>query len=185
MSVNIILIHANYCVHCHNFFPIYIKTESLITNPNTTKDIELKKTLTNINKYNINIEKYDFGINEEKNNFEKKYTNLTDKINGYPTVILTYDDDNNNKHENMLIDTTVIDHKRVGKLSNDELTLDASIEFINNINNGIKSLLSDKKDLYIQSQAGGNSKNNEKKNVYYYKYIKYKQKYLDLQKKIK
>ncbi len=167
MSINIILTYADWCIHCKHFKPIYDKVEN-----------EIKKNKV-LKKYKIDIKSYNFADESEKEKFEDNYNDLKDMVNGYPTVIMQYDIDN--KKGNKTINTTIIDSKNINNKTKDELEIEASEEFINNIVNTLKTEMSEGKHLYVQ---GGGDPYRNKKNKNYYDYVNFKLKYYELKNRI-
>ena len=129
-----------------------------------TSFIPIFEKVKNSKLYNCSI--YD---TEDKKNyvlFKDSYPDIIEKFDGaVPTIYAIVND----KFQE-------VKSARVKGDSNEELN-NAVDEFINNINNSIKTLQSENHTVYVQT--GGNK--NEK--YYKQKYIKYKTKYL--QKKIK
>lgn len=133
----------------------------------------------------------------DKNNFESKYPELSSKIEYYPTIFIIIDEDNKIFVTNA--DATFPDNKESGnekkKISN------AAEKLLINISNAFKSLDSQGKNLFIESNDNklkGGSKccaisdtidyssynlNNKSDLEYKSKYLKYKSKYLKLKEK--
>jgi len=150
IKTKVILAKASWCPHCDNFMPVYDKASE---------------------KYGENYEFsfYDFADDApspNKSNFEDEHQELVDLVDGYPTVFLKRDNKTHTK-----INTSVIKNNNLEKAVN---------EFGNNIENGYKNLISDKKMEYI-SLGGGLINNND---YYKNKYMKYKQKYFELKNKL-
>ena len=143
----VILAKAILCPHCTQFMPIYEKA---------SEDYG--------NKYDFSW--YDFADDApipNKDNFENDHEGLVNIIDGYPTVIIKL---NNKSH--VKVDPTLIRNNDINK---------AVKEFINNIENGLKTLSSGRRKEYISLEGGYNIEND---NLFKNKYIKYKQKYLKL-----
>ena len=155
-EINIVLVKAEWCGHCKSFQPIFKLSEEKIKENSYFRD---KKT---------NYEIYDIEKENERKSFINKYDEeRLNKIEGYPSVFITILDKNNViKFEE--VNTT---RKQEGKTSED-----AAINFINNLEVKLKTILSENKDEFINTQSGGGNIN------YRNKYIKYKDKYLKLKK---
>jgi thiol-disulfide isomerase/thioredoxin len=70
----VILSKVEWCGHCKDFLPVFNESKNLIKN---------NKTLKNVN---VDFEAYD--MEQDKGIFETKYSELVDKVEGYPTVFL-------------------------------------------------------------------------------------------------
>ncbi len=171
-NFKVILVKSSQCFHCKNFEPIY----------SVSKDIKLDDYS------DVDFEEYDFaenGIKTDMENFKNKYNELFSKIEGYPTVFVFVED--GDKVHSAMVDHTVVSEE----ISDSEQQIkDAAQRFLKNVSNGFKTLESDGKSLYLESQSGGSNKccttdfNNQKSNIdYKNKYLKYKNKYLELKKK--
>lgn len=206
----VVLVKANWCGHCKYFFPIFAKAHKLNKDKNikfisfdtktgekiihdlSDDDVPMFSP-TSENKNNTKFK------NLSEGNFDEEYALLGTKIEGFPTVFVIMLENGKPVKKNM-ISHTVMESK--------EKNLDpAAKRFIQNISDGFKSLESDSKKLYVQSniepnleseskhsQEGGNLSNkksceqtcsiNNKNNINYEsKYLKYKSKYLELKKK--
>ena len=147
-KIKVILAKASWCPHCSDFMPIYEKA-----------------TENQGNKYEFNC--YDFADDAptpNKNNFEDDHRELVNLIDGYPTIFVKINDNSHIK-----VDPTIIRNNDINK---------AVKEFINNIENGLKTLSSGRRKEYVRLE-GGFIENDE---YYKNKYIKYKQKYVELKK---
>ena len=184
MSIEIILAHAEWCPHCKHFSPIYKNAQKIINGEKLNKtDDAIKEMTTFFKKHKTKVKSFDFANEDEKHKFNNEYSDLSDKIDGYPTVLLKYDIDG--KNGTKIVETTVIDHKNINNKEQDELEFDASKEFVNNVMNLVKTFTSDNKDLFVQGGGGLFNKNmKEFKNKDYYDYVNYKIKYMQLQKNI-
>ncbi len=145
-KTEVILAKASWCPHCVHFMPIFEKS---------SEDYG--------NKYKFSY--YDFADDApspNKDNFENDHAELSNSIEGYPTIFLKT---GGGKHTQ--ISPSIIKNNDINKAVKD---------FINNIENGYKSLLSDGKIKYINLEGGFMEDDFLFKN----KYMKYKQKYLKL-----
>jgi len=70
----VILSKVEWCGHCKDFLPVFNKSKNLVKNNNMFKNV------------NMDFEVYD--MEEDKGIFETKYSELVDKVEGYPTVFL-------------------------------------------------------------------------------------------------
>lgn len=166
LKIHIILTKAEWCIHCKHFTPIFNKTIDLKEEDNFFKNVTFKEYI---------LEKEDPTASSDLNKLNYDFPNLVDKIEGYPTIFIII-----NKDEKQIIDNinqTSIDNNNNSE--DDQLTI-AALEFLNNIKNKIKTMISDKKDLYLPQQGGFTNTNEI---IYRKKYIKYKSKYLELQSK--
>jgi len=150
IKTKVILAKASWCHNCDNFMPVYDKASE---------------------KYGENYEFSFYDLADDapspnRSNFENDHQELVDLVDGYPTVFLKKDNKTHTK-----INTSVIKNNNLEKAVN---------EFGNNIENGYKNLISDKKMEYIS--LGGGLINND--NFYKNKYMKYKQKYFELKNKL-
>jgi len=125
---------------------------------------------------NVNLKSFDFAEESVKKNFENEYGKVTQYIEGYPTVLLRHEKQNNVKYT--LVDTTHVDQN----VSEDEQLNKATEGFISNIRNGYDSLA---------VQSGGNyesmleqSLEQQLSEIYYKKkYLHYKEEYIKLKNK--
>ena len=160
LEVTVILAKTSWCPHCIDFTPIYQKAGA-----------EINK-IAKSNKINKQFTFHSFEIDKEneKKDFEQKFGELTDFINGFPSVLIKYK--GGGKNYIVPINHTFI--KKTDKKPNDgelkELEKIAVEEFVNNIFTNV----SDKKDVFVNPQNGGN--------IYKEKYLKYKAKYIELKK---
>ena len=101
---------------------------------------------------------------------------LIDYLKGYPTVYFQMIDTKSNKKKTEFIDHTVV--KEQGESGEKK----AAEEFINNIVNKYRSILSGGKEEHMSVQRGGmiNYITNVEEVKYRNKYLKYKSKYLEL-----
>ncbi len=210
-NCKIILVKANWCGHCHHFFPIFKKANKL----NSNKDIKYLSYDTATKEY-IEHDKSDDDENqdESKNKYKNKssrefkndYPKLENSISGFPSVVIILKDKDGKEIDNMLIEHVIIDDKE-GKTLNEKYKK-AAERFNKNVLNGMNTLKSGKKTLYVEAndnklgerimeQRGGKKcgefcslnkdKNEEEDNdddlEYKNKYYKYKSKYLELKKK--
>jgi len=192
-DICVVLTKVAWCDHCKDFQEIFNNIESRIKHNETLKD---KK---------IVLEKYDMQLDESK--FAKKYNNFMAKIDGYPTILLNIKNDKN-KMQGEVIEHTVIEPNN--KLKKEELINIATDKFISKIESRYKSITNNEKDTFVNLEGGsnncctnegcmiggakGNIPNtplkskiinaiNTDTNNYKYKYIKYKNKYMQLVKK--
>ena len=70
----VILSKVEWCGHCKDFLPVFNESKNLIKN---------NKILKNVS---VDFESYD--MEKDKGIFETKYSDLVDKVEGYPTVFL-------------------------------------------------------------------------------------------------
>lgn len=164
-NVQVVLVKANWCGHCKNFESIFDNTSKILKNNNKLKRVNLKS--------------YDFADNEVKEQFEKEHGKVSQYIDGFPTVFVRKE----NKHDvkYTLIDTS---HEDINIKEEDERLYGATNEFINNIENGLVTLNSQKGGNY-ECMLEQSLKDTLKENYYKKKYLKTKKDYLDLQKKMK
>ena len=171
-KITVILARANWCGHCQNFEPVYDKSKSILKNHTELKNFDIK------------FEDYDLANNDVKNRFMLSHFDALNKVEGYPTVFVKISDNNSNSNSNSnsnyhTISHTVVDESKTEK---EQLT-DASVRFLDNISNLIKSLNSDNKSKFIQTGGSTiNYKTSLKEEYYRKKYLKYKSKYLKLNK---
>ncbi len=153
-NCKVILIKASWCGHCVHFFPIFKQANKL----KTDKNIEYISYDDAISKKIIHDKKDDDENLVEDNN---KYINetktlLTDdfkdiKVEGFPTVFIIMCDSDNKPIKNKMIEHVVID-KNAGK-TEEEIIKEAAIRFNKNVENGIKTLKSDGKKKFIESNV--------------------------------
>lgn len=168
--INIILAKASWCPHCLDFAPIYELAQKKI---NSEQDLD---------NCEITFDSYELDKNNQKSDFMKKYPGLIDFLEGYPTVYFRMSD-LNEKNEKNKTKTEFINHA-VANGQDKKALEDAANEFVNNIVNKYKSMLSDNKELHIDVQKGGmkNHITSIQEAIYRNKYLKYKSKYLYLKK---
>jgi len=144
----VILARAHWCRFCEDFIPIF----------NKAKDDYSDK---------YEFHNYDFADNTpspNKQDFINKYGgSLVDKIKGYPTIFLKIDEDGKDLYID--VNSTIIKNNDLNKAVKD---------FIKNIDNSHKTLLSDRKKEIINLNGGFNNES------YKHKYMKYKEKYYKL-----
>ena len=145
-ELKVILSKVGWCGHCTDFLPVFNESKNLIKN---------NKILKNVN---VDFEVYD--MEQDKGIFETKYSNLVDKVEGYPTVFLA-------QIKNEKLSKTV----EIGHSKDPE-------DFVKLISDAYKS---------FSKQTGGNNNENDLKtesniidDPYKQKYLKYKAKYLKL-----
>jgi thiol-disulfide isomerase/thioredoxin len=144
-KVKVILAKASWCPHCTHFMPVFEKS---------TEDYG--------EKYEFSY--YDFAddaASPNKSNFENDHGELTNSIEGYPTVFVKI----NKSH--IQVNPTLIRNNNINKAVED---------FIKNIEDGRKTIMSGGKLEHINLEGGFIEKNNIFKN----KYMKYKEKYYKL-----
>ncbi len=190
----VILVKSGMCGHCKNFEPIF----------------ELARKMKIDGFDDVDFKDYDFAgsdLNSDMEKFKSKYPSLFNKIEGYPTVF-TIVDEGDKVHSGMVDHTVVSDDIP----DTDKQYKEAAIRFIQNVSNGLKTLESDGKSLFLESEtpqtgAGISHKNNlptnnsnccslsnthsqnggnpyYQNNNYKNKYLKYKNKYLELKNKL-
>jgi thiol-disulfide isomerase/thioredoxin len=166
-EVNVILAKASWCPHCIHFTPIFNETGVRFNKKNYLKRAK------------VDFLSYDLANDEEKNQFENKYPELSKSLSGYPTVFFQL------KKENARPKTLIINHSVVEK-DDEEGRTKAINEFIDNITDAYKNALSDRVQQ-IRVQNGGNNNNRTSLEIEKYrnKYLKYKRKYLDYKNSIK
>jgi hypothetical protein len=188
-DICVVLTKVAWCGHCKEFQEIFNNIESRIKQNETLKD------------KNIILEKYDMEVDESK--FAKKYNKFMEKIDGYPTILLNVKNDKN-KMQGEVIEHTVIEPNN--KLKKEELIDIATDKFISKIESRYKSITNNEKDTFVNLEGGtnncctnegcmigGGKKDNAQPkalsapninnaNNYKYKYIKYKNKYMQLKK---
>ena len=194
-DICVVLTKVAWCSHCKDFQEIFNNIESRIKQNETLKD---KKII---------LEKYDMGVDESK--FAKKYNKFMEKIDGYPTILLNVKNDKN-KMQGEVIEHTVIEPNN--KLKKEELINIATDKFISKIESRYKSITNNEKDTFVNLEGGNNNcctnegcmigggkkdnappktpktpkalsvSNINNTNNYKYKYIKYKNKYMQLKK---
>jgi thiol-disulfide isomerase/thioredoxin len=166
-KINIILAKASWCPHCVDFTPIYELAR---------KKINAQMQLDNCE---IDFDSYELDKDIQANEFKQKYPGLIDFLEGYPTVFFRMTEKQNNNP--VKVKTEFINHS-VANGGTQQAMNNAAEEFIQNIINKYKSILSGGKELHISVQKGGMSNymtsNQEVK--YRNKYLKYKSKYLTL-----
>ena len=148
--IEVILAKASWCPHCTHFMPIFEKA-------NEDYGDQYK------------FSHYDFAddaASPNKSNFEDDHKELIDLVDGYPTILLKKDNKTHTK-----INPTIIKNNNIDK---------AVLEFRSNIENGLKTLESDRKVEHIKLDGG--SLFNE--DIYKNKYMKYKEKYFKLKNKL-
>lgn len=163
-KINVILAKASWCPHCVDFTPIYEFTKTKIKPGNQLDGCK------------INFVSYELDKPNEESKFRNEFPGLIDHLEGYPSVYFQMIDNKTNKKK-----TEFINHS-VAREQGDNGVEKAVDEFINNIVNKYKSILSGGKEEHITAQRGGMAKymtlNSEVK--YRNKYLKYKLKYLEL-----
>ena len=161
----VILVKANWCIHCQDFFPIFKQANKL----NNNKDIKYF-TFDTVTKEYIQHDKSDDDENEDeskneyknktKKEFSDEYQKLEKSIQGFPSVFVVIKDKDGNELDN-LIEHVVIDDKE-GKTLNERYKIAA--ESLNtNILNAIKTLNTDGKKLYIEAEAESSDISNKNK----------------------
>jgi thiol-disulfide isomerase/thioredoxin len=178
-KISIILAKASWCPHCIHFTPIFDLASKKINENNELKD---KKFFF----YSFDVEDQ-----EQKNKFYKDFPGLSEFIEGYPTVFMQTKNGNKTR-------TDFIDHVNIKPSENDnvnkeevmnKLQKEAADTFVNSIINKYKTVYSDKKDVFVNAQKGGfnlkrissNDFTSLEESSYRQKYLKYKNKYIELQ----
>ena len=158
----VILIKADWCGHCKEFFPIFDKANKEIGKNSEYKNIEFISYDTHTKELiNHNHNKNDKDENDKNKSTESTYpyANEIGEVDGYPTIVVIVEKNDGNE-------------KKILKKIIEERGSDSK-EFNEIIINTIKNLESDGKSEFVQ--VGGNKN-------YEFKYIKYKSKYLELKK---
>lgn len=163
-KLDVILVKASWCPHCVNFTPIYEKA---------SEEASKRPELASID---INFYSYELDNPTEQEKFKKDYPGLIDHLSGYPTVYFQMLDGKTKKKKTEFIDHSVV--KREGEIGKKE----AVNEFIDNIVNKYKSIMSGGTEEYIRVQTGGMEKfqTSISEVLYKQKYLKYKSKYLQI-----
>jgi hypothetical protein len=166
-QINIILAKASWCQHCDNFTPIYELAKEQI---NSAKQLDNCK---------ITFESYEVDKDDQGREFKAKYPGLIDYLEGYPTVYFRMGELQGGEPNK--IKTEFINHT-VAKGSDKKELKSAADDFIENIVNKYKSILSGNKELHMNVQKGGmiNYMTSLQEVKYRNKYLKYKSKYLEL-----
>ena len=163
-QINIILAKTSWCHHCKDFSPIY------------NLAIEKIKPANQLDGCKIDFISYELDKPDEERKFKSDYPGLIDHLEGYPSVYFQMIENGTNKKKTEFINHSVM--RESGDKGEDK----AVEEFINNIVNKYKSILSGGKEEHMSVQIGGMVKymtsNLEVK--YRNKYLKYKSKYLEL-----
>lgn len=150
----IVLGKTGWCGHCHHFFPIFKLANKIKTNDIKYISYDLasnKKIIHDINdKDNNNDELNNKYKNETETKFEDDFKELANKISGYPTVFIVMLDDKGKMINNMMIEHVVVDNN-AGK-TEEEIIKEAAIRFNKNVKNGIDTLKSDGKKLFVESK---------------------------------
>lgn len=159
-EISVILAKTSWCPHCTSFSPIYELAAEKMKNHDDMK---------------VKYSSYELDKSNNKQLFMSEHPGLFDHVDGYPTVFIETLDDNKKRV------ITTVPHS-VAKTQRKEDMHIATDEFINNIKNSYKSLMSEHKE-YRSVQSGGSNLNNKttlNQEIYRNKYIKYKQKYINL-----
>lgn len=166
-QINIILAKASWCPHCVDFTPIYELAKQKI---NSARQLDNCK---------INFDSYELDKDNQASEFKQKYPGLIDFLEGYPTVYFRMSELQNDKADK--VKTEFINHT-IAKGQNEKALASAAEEFIENIVNKYKSVLSGNKELHMSVQKGGMAKymTSSQEVKYRNKYLKYKSKYLAL-----
>jgi thiol-disulfide isomerase/thioredoxin len=179
-KISIILTRANWCPHCQHFEPIFENAKKLYKKHDYLKDFE------------IGFEDYDLANNDIKNTFMLNHNDIKDKIQGYPTVFVNLKNKTSKQNDYFTIEHTVIDND--DNIDVSKQIEQASMNFLLNITNGLKSFNSENKVLFIQKGGynlsrenkfnqcgiGGSFLDLKNKDIYKEKYLKYKSKYIEL-----
>ena len=158
-DILVVLTKAEWCGHCKVFAPIFKISEEKVNENDYLKD---KK---------ITFESYDMEKEKEVKEFKNKYgEENANKIDGYPTAFIVILD--NNKIKNF-------EEVKTTRTKDNGMENEAAKDFLSNIEVKLKTLLSENKDKYVNTdkvngQTGGSN--------YKHKYLKYKNKYLELKK---
>lgn len=165
-KINIILAKANWCYHCKEFTPIFeLAREKIIS-------------LTDFSNCVVNVEIFDMADKDGKQKllFEKTYPELVQYLKSYPSIYLQIVDTKNNIKKAEFVNHTVakgeeVEHKQT-----------AAEDFINNLVNMYKTMISENKELHISVKQGGGMLQHVtslEEVKYRNKYLKYKTKYLE------
>ena len=165
-QINIILAKASWCPHCVDFTPIYELAKERINS---------KQQLDNCK---ITFDSYELDKENQASEFKQKHPGLIDFLEGYPTVYFRMNELNNESNK---IKTEFINHA-TAKGQDEKALESAADEFIDNIVNKYKSILSGNKELHMRVQKGGMTDymTSMSEVEYRNKYLKYKSKYLAL-----
>jgi thiol-disulfide isomerase/thioredoxin len=162
-EITVILAKASWCPHCVDFTPIYNSAQTKINPANQLDGCK------------INFNSFELDKQQEEREFKEKYPELVEYLKGYPSVYLRFTDKKTQKHNTVFIDHTV------SKEQSTQGEEQAAEDFINNIINKYKSILSGGKEEHLSVQRGGMLKYKTSANEVKYrnKYLKYKTKYLE------
>jgi len=186
-KISIILTRANWCPHCQHFEPIFENAKKLCKKHDYLKDFE------------IGFEDYDLANDDVRNTFMLNHNDITDKIQGYPTVFVNLKNKTSKQNDYFTIEHTIIDNDE--KIDESKQIEQAAMNFLINITNGLKSFNSENKVLFIQKGGnnfyttnrenkfdqcviGGSLIDFKNKDIYKQKYLKYKSKYIELKNSI-
>ena len=165
-EIFIVLAKAEWCGHCKSFQPIFKLSEEKLKENAYLKDKKIK------------FEIYDVENETGKKSFSQKYSEeKLSKIDGYPSAFVAILDKNKiDKFEE--VNTT---REKDGKTKDD-----AAKDFLTNLEVKLKTILSENKDKYVNTDKT-NGQHGGGENIINYrdKYLKYKNKYLELKKRSK
>jgi thiol-disulfide isomerase/thioredoxin len=163
-QINIILAKASWCPHCVDFTPIYESAKGKI------------KPSAQLDGCKINFVSYELDKPSEESKFRQEFPGLIDYLQGYPSVYFQMIDNKTQKKKTEFINHSVA---REPGTKGEQKAVD---EFINNIVNKYKSILSGGKEEHMSVQTGGMVKytTSVEEVKYRNKYLKYKSKYLEL-----
>ncbi len=184
----VILVKANFCSHCKNFLPIYGEAIKLAKKLNPNAEFEIYEMDNEVAPKDMEHMKKLVPLEIKRAmEFSSKYSNLKDKLVGYPTVYLETEESGKKLFGE--VEPTALDHKKGG--SESKLNTDAAQRFLTNCENCYKTLISGKKDVFITVKGGGTCNTccgsavpEESDDIYKNKYLKYKNKYLELKRKL-
>ncbi len=186
-KISIILTRANWCPHCQHFEPIFENAKNTYKKQDYLKDFEIK------------FEDYDLANDDVNNTFMLNHNDIKDEIQGYPTVFVNLKNKTSKQNNYFTVEHTVID----SNIDKSKQIEEATEKFLQNITNGLKSLDSENKVLFIQKGGhylnnknqldqlnqlnklnqcgiGGSISDIKNKDLYKAKYLKYKSKYIQL-----
>lgn len=186
MSANfdVILVKANWCGHCKHFEPIFENTKKYFKE----------------NKSTINFKSFDFANESVKNDFDKEYGAFSQYIDGFPTIFIKYEKDNDVKYttvepskQDINVEESLRLRKATKEFANNIIKGSKSFTNINNSQKGGKKQTSLPHDDNSINKVGGSYENMLEKSLkkqlsdlyYKRKYIKFKTKYLKLKEELK
>jgi hypothetical protein len=163
-EINIILAKAEWCYHCKEFTPIYELATNRLSPAN------------HLDNCKVNFLTFDMANEKRESEFKSTYPELVQYLKGYPSVYFQLIDTQQNIKK-----AEFIEHS-VAKGQGQQAKIKAADEFINNIVNKYKSMISENKEVHITvKQKGGMLQDitSLEEVKYRQKYLKYKRKYLE------